>query len=792
MKYIFTLLLISLVTFTSLAQNILSARSQDLGTIVTVSGIVTNGSEIGVIRYIQDESAGIGIYDATVMEDVSTGDSITVTGELDEYNGLLEIKFVSQLTVHGTGYLVSEQLITPSEIGEDTEGELVKINDVIFENGGSEFSVGVHNFSSNGESGVIYVKSGSELEGQFIPLSSVNMIAISSQFSLTGTDDGYQLLVRFFQDFEFNDGLAFTNIVSQSNTTNSGFDISWSTNMNSSSGVFYGLTEELELGNVYDPINNLNHVVSLANLEAGNIYYIQAYSIEGTDTLFSNIIPMATVSNSSGDIIVYFNKEVDNTVSSIEDAQNIGVYINDTIKAYIDKAMSTLDVAVYNHSDQTITNAINDAYERGVRVRYITCESTATTALLSLNDNIPVLERPDGTGIMHNKFIVIDAENTDSSWVMTGSTNWTSNQLFNDFNHLIFIQDETIAKTFELEFNEMWGSNNETASESNAKFGNDKANNTPHHFTVGGKAMEVYFSPSDNTTSKIANEIEAADSELYFGLLVFTQNQLGTAVKERNDEGVNVKGIIEDINTQGSEYEFLVESDVDVRSHQGVSDQFHHKYCIIDQGSANLNPTLITGSHNWSAIAESSNDENTIIIHDENIANQFYQEFINEYNQLAQAPDESWNCINEACIDPEDGTGTYNTLTDCQEICDAVIAESWNCINEACIDPEDGTGSYNTLTDCQEICGLVSTTEHNLYRKINVFPNPNKGNFIIDIISNNSVSCELKIFNLGGQEIHSQKVHIQKGDNQLNLSTSMLKGCYILKIDGSYSKFMVH
>lgn len=757
MKYIFTLLLISLVTFTSLAQNILSARSQDLGTIVTVSGIVTNGSEIGVIRYIQDESAGIGIYDATVMEDVSTGDSITVTGELDEYNGLLEIKFVSQLTIHGSGYLVTEQLITPSEIGEDTEGELVKINDVIFENGGSEFSVGVHNFSSNGESGVIYVKSGSELEGQFIPLSSVNMIAISSQFSLTGADDGYQLLVRFYQDFEFNDGLAFTNIVSQSNTTNSGFDISWSTNMNSSSGVFYGLTEQLELGNVYDPINNMNHVVSLANLEAGNIYYIQAYSIEGTDTLFSNIIPMATVSNSSGDIIVYFNKEVDNTVSSIEDAQNIGVYINDTIKAYIDKAMSTLDVAIYNHSDQTITNAINDAYERGVRVRYITCESTTTTALLSLNDNIPVLERPDGTGIMHNKFIVIDAENTDSSWVMTGSTNWTSNQLFNDFNHLIFIQDETIAKTFELEFNEMWGSNNETASESNAKFGNDKANNTPHHFTVGGKAMEVYFSPSDNTTSKIANEIEAADSELYFGLLVFTQNQLGTAVKERNDEGVNVKGIIEDINTQGSEYEFLVESGVDVRSHQGVSDQFHHKYCIIDQGSANLNPTLITGSHNWSAIAESSNDENTIIIHDENIANQFYQEFINEYNQLAQAPDESWNCINEACIDPE-----------------------------------DGTGSYNSLTDCQEICGLVSTTEHHLYRKINVFPNPNKGNFIIDIISNNSVSCELKIFNLSGQEVHSQKVHIQKGDNQLNLSTSMLKGCYILKIDGSYSKFMVH
>ena len=70
--------------------------------------------------------------------------------------------------------------------------------------------------------------------------------------------------------------------------------------------------------------------------------------------------------------------------------------------------MHTLDVAVYNHSDAMITSAINDAYERGVRVRYITCESTTTMALGSLNDNIPVLERPEVMGIMHNKFIVID------------------------------------------------------------------------------------------------------------------------------------------------------------------------------------------------------------------------------------------------------------------------------------------------------------------------------------------------------------------------------------------------
>ena len=38
-------------------------------------------------------------------------------------------------------------------------------------------------------------------------------------------------------------------------------------------------------------------------------------------------------------------------------------------------------------------------------------------------------------------------------------------------------------------------------------------------------------------------------------------------------------------------------------------------------------PTVITGSMNWSANGDDTNDENTLIIHDAAVANQFYQEF---------------------------------------------------------------------------------------------------------------------------------------------------------------------
>jgi len=53
----------------------------------------------------------------------------------------------------------------------------------------------------------------------------------------------------------------------------------------------------------------------------------------------------------------------------------------------------------------------------------------------------------------------------------------------------------------------------------------------------------------------------------------------------------------------------------------------HHKYAIVDYEAGSENPLLITGSHNWSASAESIHDENTLFIYDAEVANWYYQEF---------------------------------------------------------------------------------------------------------------------------------------------------------------------
>ena len=84
---------------------------------------------------------------------------------------------------------------------------------------------------------------------------------------------------------------------------------------------------------------------------------------------------------------------------------------------------------------------------------------------------------------------------------------------------------------------------------------------------------------------------------------------------------------MENINDTGSEYETLLDAGIEIYSHQGISGQLHHKYAIVDHSQALPDPTVVTGSHNWSTTAETTNDENTLIIHDERVANLYYQEF---------------------------------------------------------------------------------------------------------------------------------------------------------------------
>ena len=227
---------------------------------------------------------------------------------------------------------------------------------------------------------------------------------------------------------------------------------------------------------------------------------------------------------------------------------------------------------------------------------------------------------------MHNKFFVFDAENAQTCLVWTGSTNLTDGQIFNDYNNVITLQDQSLARAYVIEFEEMWGSNTAAFNDVNSRVSSDKKDNTPHYFVIGGTPVECFFSPSDGTNNKIAAAIGTANTTLEFALLTFTSAILGTAVRDAQTRGVVERGLVDNINDTGSQIPFLISNNIDVRD-AALGSIFHHKYCLIDATNPSSDPTVVTGSHNWSNSADSRNDENTLIVHSASIANQYLQEF---------------------------------------------------------------------------------------------------------------------------------------------------------------------
>jgi len=280
-----------------------------------------------------------------------------------------------------------------------------------------------------------------------------------------------------------------------------------------------------------------------------------------------------------------------------------------------------------------VADALVVAKNRGVKIRVVYENRNIQDNMQELLDNgIQMSQRPSNLdGIMHNKFFIFDARDTiaTNDWLWTGSWNVTSTEL-GWKNNIIEINDPTITKAYQTEFEEMWGSDTDTPNSANAKFGIEKTDSTTHSFSIKGVPVYVYFSPSDGTTSKIINAINSASHDIFFAQFTFTRNDVSQAINNMYNSGAtDVRGVIDQINDNGSEYSYLT-GFADVHENTGAT--LHDKYGIIDAEISNSDPIIITGSQNWSTAAETVNDENTLIIHSALIANQYLQDFKQRYN----------------------------------------------------------------------------------------------------------------------------------------------------------------
>lgn len=655
--YLLVLLLISgLVSAQSIP--IIEVRENDSdgvpvheGELVTVTGTITTSNQFGTDgpAYIQDPTAGVAIYGGSFASFVEIDDSITITAEVTNYRGLTELDFGadgSQFSRHGDGQKVQPKVVTLAELydqewngTEEFEGSLVRINNVSI-NGTGNFEGGT-NYQITDSTGSLEMRIDDgvgSIIGTAIPSSVVDIIGVVGQFNYGAPyDEGYQILPRFADDILIEDEPIIISPVVASDITTNSVTVYFSTINKGDTKVEYGKTEQLELGTISIDEDTTYHVVKIEDLEPLTTYYYKAFSSNGVITSESDIYSVTTASTDPelGEMNVYFNEEVDNSVAIPGNEVEGDVDLRDKIIDRINTATYSIDMAVYSFTLNDVANALIAAKNRGVKVRVVYHNRDVQSAMQQLLDNgIQMSQRASG-GLMHNKFAVFDArdDSTENDWVWTGSWNWTTLEM--DWrNNVMEINDPSLAEAYTNEFEEMWGSDGDNPDPDNAKFGSQKTDNTAHFFNIGGKPVKLYFSPSDNTENYIENAVASADTSIYFSLLVFTSNGLYSTIEDRHSSGVeDIRGVINDVNSTGSVYSNLQNlSNSEVFSFGG-SNTMHNKYGLVDAPFPTSKPTTITGSHNWSAAANESNDENTLIIDDIYIANQYMQEFKKVYNE---------------------------------------------------------------------------------------------------------------------------------------------------------------
>lgn len=420
--------------------------------------------------------------------------------------------------------------------------------------------------------------------------------------------------------------------VRQRSITPTGFSVKFSSSTSGVGVVKYGLTPNN--GSIaLNGSQGFTHEIVLDNLDPATLYYVRGGVVMSPgDTLYSDFEPMMTASLSSGDIKVYFNGDVDHDEATISEAISLGQDFPDTIIAYLDRAKYTVDIAIYNMDNQNgVISAINAAYDRGVQVRLVTNEgmSDSNFNLIDIGPGnkikSPEGSTPNGSyyGLMHNKFVIIDSEseNPADPILIAGSTNFTDNQLRNDPNNLIIFQDQSIARGFKIEFEEMFG----------GTFGPMKTVKTPKEFSINGKRVEVHFSPKSGVEDIVLEKMEQADHDFYFGMFTHTRPNISETIATRVFEGIFVAGIIDQINTSNSEYTLLANSLGNRFFVDDLPFTWHHKYVIFDPNCPEGDPMIYTGSANWSNNGNLRSDENVVIVHDADITNQYYQEFMARY-----------------------------------------------------------------------------------------------------------------------------------------------------------------
>jgi phosphatidylserine/phosphatidylglycerophosphate/cardiolipin synthase-like enzyme len=334
-------------------------------------------------------------------------------------------------------------------------------------------------------------------------------------------------------------------------------------------------------------------------------------------------------------INVYFTGPYNNP-PSLSSISTIKKPIDFALKEFIDSSpQTTMYICIYEVNNTTITTAIDNAVDHGVKIYAIFDKDVSTSVFKS---NFEYKKLASGTQIMHNKFVVVK-----SLKVWTGSYNFTVSATYEQDNFALEIFSSQLAEIYEKVFLYMWEhSNNISISTRIAEFNNKQVS------LDDGTKITVYFNPySQNPQLKdvlINNwydfyEEKPKIKNLCFTVAWFTEKSLADYLIQMKKQDVSISGIVDDQTSGVSVFTQLRNEGIDIwfDGRQTLSEDglMHHKFCVLDPFTKNAK--VICGSANWSDSALTSgsnkNYENLLVIESQQVAEVFYKEFLRLYNK---------------------------------------------------------------------------------------------------------------------------------------------------------------
>jgi len=272
----------------------------------------------------------------------------------------------------------------------------------------------------------------------------------------------------------------------------------------------------------------------------------------------------------------------------------------------IDKAFSSIKMAMYYLTNKHITQSLINAHNRGIKIEVITDNKMINKKYFTrLRDaGIKVIDDGDKYALMHNKILIIDK---DILWI--SSANYTVYSFYRNYDNFLKISDKKVIKYYDKKFDGLYKNNREILK----PYISDK--------------IEVYFSPDTNFENKIIDIISKAKESINFLAFAFTNPKITDALISAQNRGVKIKGVFDKAQNnyqKYSQYKVLKENNISVVLDKNPK-KLHSKVIIIDK------KIVITGSYNFTKKANNKNDENSIVIYDKAIAKEYIDNFNNIY-----------------------------------------------------------------------------------------------------------------------------------------------------------------